>query len=113
MNPLTEEEKAVLVKVSTQLRSMGSIMATIAALAPTSENDEVTLSSLVPSGRLDHVADEIRANTPINDDDLAALLEAAQTDIQFNSRLNGVLTNVISIANSIRTTVLPLIMAAG
>lgn len=111
MNPLTEAEKAVLIKVAMQLNSMSTIMATIATLAPSGE-EEVTLASLHPSGRLDSVADEIRNNTPISNEDLEALLEAAKTDIQFNSRLNGVLVNVSSIANAIRTTVLPLIMTA-
>ena len=112
MNALTEAEKAVLVKVATQLNSMSTIMATIATLAPIAGEDEVTLASLVPSGRLDHVADEIRNNTPISDEDLEQLLEAAKGDIQFNSRLNSILVNVTAVANSLRTTVLPLLLSA-
>jgi len=112
MQPLTEAEKAVLIKVATQLNSMSTIMATIATLAPSAGEEEVTLASLRPSGRLDSVAEEIRNNTPISNEDLEALLEAAKTDIKFNSRLNGILVSVTAVAQSLRTTVLPLIMAA-
>lgn len=109
MNPLTEAEKAALRKVAAQLNSMATIAATIATIAPSSSDDEVTLSMLRPSGGLDDVAEQIRANTPITDEDLATLMEAAQNDIQFNSRLNGVLVNVTAVAGALRSVLLPLL----
>jgi len=112
MQPLTATEKAALVKVATQLNSMSTILATLAALAPEGSEEEVTLASLVPSGVLDGVAEEIRNNTPISDEDLAELMDAAKADIKFNSRLNGILVNVTAVANAIRTQVLPLLLTA-
>lgn len=112
MNSLSTEEKTALVQAVKELRSMAAVVEAIADLTPT-DDGPVGLADLRPSGRLDSVADEIRNNTPISNEDLEVLIAAAQKDIKFNSRLNGFLVNMTAVASSLRTTVLPLLMTAG
>ena len=67
------------------------------------------LEGLVPSGALDALADTLKADTVISDEDLAALIERAKVDIDQHSRLDGLVQNVTSALGAISSTVLPMV----
>ena len=67
------------------------------------------LENLVPSGALDTLADTLKADVVISEEDMAALIEMAKVDIDQHSRLNGLVQNVTMALGAINSTVLPMV----
>jgi len=106
------DDKQTLRQSAVDLQALATILNKLAEITPEGTNGGgvVDISDLEPDTALDGLADRIRANTPITDDEYAALCDAARRDIVSHSRLNGLLENVARIATFVRTGLLPLFL---
>ena len=109
---ITYDERGDLLDSAQALHALANVMeemANGAAIAAEPGEFVTTLADLVPAGNLDDLAQNIRDNTPISDQDLNTLLAAANQDIRVHSRFAGLVENVTAIVRFFNKTVLPIV----
>lgn len=105
---ITREELQELIGGIADINVINSVLSE--AITGVNTEEELSVEDLKPTGELNDLVERIKNETVINSENLERLLELAEQDIKKNSRLNSLFIMISSLAKTVKTNVLPLIM---
>jgi hypothetical protein len=105
---VTREELQELISGVADLEVISGVLNQ--AVSGVSVQEEFNIDDLKPTGQLKDLVIRIKENQIIDNNDLDRLLEIANQNIEKNSRFNSLFVMISSLAKTIKTNVLPLIV---
>jgi hypothetical protein len=105
---ITREELQELIGGIADINVINNVLSE--AISGVNIQDELSVDDLKPTGELNDLIARLKNSTVINTENLERLLEIADQDIQKNSRLNSLFVMISSLAKTVKTNVLPLIV---
>ena len=105
---VTREELQELISGVADLEVISGVLNQ--AVSGVSVQEEFNIDDLKPTGQLKDLVIRIKENQIIDNNDLDRLLEIANQNIEKNSRFNSLFVMILSLAKTIKTNVLPLIV---